>query len=81
MAKIAYIRVSTEHQNTELQHEAMPADIEKVFEEKVSGKSKERPQLKACLNYLRDGDEFYLSFRQKHPRLVGNGGGLNRPRR
>lgn len=60
MAKIAYIRVSTAQQNTELQHEAMPADIDKVFEEKVSGKSKERPQLKACLNYLRDGDELYV---------------------
>ena len=60
MAKIAYIRVSTEHQNTDLQHEAMPSDIEKVFEEKVSGKSKERPQLKACLTYLREGDELYV---------------------
>ena len=60
MAKIAYIRVSTEHQNTDLQREAMPSDIEKVFEEKVSGKSKERPQLKACLTYLREGDELYV---------------------
>lgn len=60
MAKVAYIRVSTTHQNTALQHEAMPADIEKVFEEKVSGKSKERPRLKECLAYLREGDELYV---------------------
>lgn len=60
MAKVAYIRVSTEHQNTELQYNAMPADIDKFFEEKISGKSKDRPQLKECLKYLREGDELYV---------------------
>ena len=60
MATIAYIRVSTEHQNTQLQREAMPADIETIFEEKVSGKSKERPALKECLKYVRKGDELYV---------------------
>ena len=45
--KVAYIRVSTEDQNTARQEEAMkPQDIEKV-----SGKSMDRPQLKAMLDY------------------------------
>lgn len=60
MAKVAYIRVSTVQQNTAAQLEAMPADIDKIFEEKVSGKNKEREQLKACMAYLREGDELYV---------------------
>lgn len=55
--KVAYIRVSTEEQNTARQEEAMKAQgTEKVFIEKVSGKNTDRPQLKAMLDYVREGD-------------------------
>lgn len=61
MAKVAYIRVSSEGQRTQRQENQMPADIDKTFIEKVSGKSKEgREQLKACLAYLREGDTLYV---------------------
>ena len=60
MANIIYIRVSTEEQNTGRQYVLLNEKgimIDKVFEEKVSGKnSKERPQLKALIEYVRSGD-------------------------
>lgn len=61
MAKVAYLRCSTQHQSTMRQEIQMPADIDKTFVEKVSGKSiQEREQLKACLAYLREGDTLYV---------------------
>lgn len=59
--KVAYIRVSTEEQNTARQ-DAMMKDqgIEKVFTEKISGKNMERPQLQAMLDYVREGDVVYV---------------------
>lgn len=59
--KIAYIRVSTSDQNTARQLTAMESvGIDKYFEEKISGKSMDRPQLKAMLEYVRDGDTVYV---------------------
>ena len=52
--QIGYIRVSTIDQNTDRQLHGITLD--KVFEDKCSGKDANRPQLKACLEYLRDGD-------------------------
>lgn len=61
MAKVAYIRCSTQHQRTDRQEIQMPNDIDKTFIEKVSGKSvEEREQLKACMAYLREGDTLYV---------------------
>ena len=55
--KVAYIRVSTEEQNTARQEEAMKGlGVEKVYIEKISGKNMERPQLKAMLDFVREGD-------------------------
>lgn len=62
MANIGYIRVSTQHQNTGRQHEDFSAKgitIDKLYEEKISGKNTERPQLKAMLQYVREGDTVY----------------------
>ena len=56
MAKIAYIRVSTQEQNTARQ-DAMFDESYKVFTDKASGKSTEgRPALEAMLAYIREGD-------------------------
>jgi DNA invertase Pin-like site-specific DNA recombinase len=49
-----YIRVSTVDQNTVRQLQDIPCD--RAYEEKVSGKDKNRPQLQAMLGSLRDGD-------------------------
>lgn len=51
---IGYLRVSTHDQNTSRQLDGIHLD--KIFEEHASGKDTDRPALKACLDYLRDGD-------------------------
>lgn len=57
MAKIGYIRVSTQEQNTARQDARINGETcDKVFTEKVSGKSADRPQLKAMMEYVREGD-------------------------
>jgi len=58
MALIGLVRVSTDKQNTERQHDALDPICLKVFEEKVSGKLtvEERPGLSAALEFIRNGD-------------------------
>lgn len=63
MANIGYIRVSTKEQNTGRQYADIAAKgivLDKVFEEKMSGKNTERPQLQAMLSYLREGDTLFV---------------------
>jgi DNA invertase Pin-like site-specific DNA recombinase len=52
--RIGYVRVSSYDQNPERQLEHLRAD--RVFTDKASGKDVERPQLKALLQYAREGD-------------------------
>jgi DNA invertase Pin-like site-specific DNA recombinase len=52
--RVGYIRVSSIDQNTERQLDGV--ELDKTFTDKVSGKDVNRPQLKAALEYLRDGD-------------------------
>ena len=52
--RIGYIRVSAVDQNTARQLDGV--ELDKVFTDKASGKDTNRPQLKAALDYLRDGD-------------------------
>lgn len=55
--KVGYVRVSTVEQNTARQEIIMEQlGVEKVFVDKMSGKNTERPQLKAMLGFVRDGD-------------------------
>ena len=55
--KIGYARVSTFDQNLNLQLDALKhAGCEEIFEEKISGASKERPQLIKLFSRLRKGD-------------------------
>lgn len=55
MAKIKYIRVSTQEQNTARQ-ETDKEQFDKVYIEKASGKNTDRPQLTAMMDYVREGD-------------------------
>lgn len=61
---VAYIRVSSTDQNPERQHEALqkagvvPA---RVFEEKISGATAERPQLQEMIAFVREGDTVYVA--------------------
>ena len=61
MSKIGYIRVSTEHQETARQQEIMcDYQVDRIFSEKISGANKDRPQLRAMLDYVREGDTLYI---------------------
>ena len=61
MSKIGYIRVSTEHQETDRQQEIMDSyQVDRIFSEKLSGANTNRPQLKATLDYVREGDTLYV---------------------
>ena len=55
--KVGYIRVSTKEQNTARQEVLMEQlGVDKVYLEKVSGKNKNRPELKSMLEFVREGD-------------------------
>lgn len=59
--KVGYIRVSAIDQNTESQKSLLEnVGMDKLFEEKVSGKNTDRPQLQAMLDYVREGDTVYV---------------------
>ena len=58
---IAYVRVSSQEQNEARQKEALEKHgIEKWYEEKVSGKNTDRPELQAMLDFARQGDTIYI---------------------
>ena len=68
MSRICYIRVSTEHQETARQQEIMcDYQVDRIFSEKISVSTqnalqfaKDRPQLRAMLDYVREGDTLYI---------------------
>lgn len=55
MAKIGYARVSSADQNLDRQLEKLKG-TERIFQESMSGAEKNRPQLSAMLDYIREGD-------------------------
>lgn len=55
MTKIGYARVSTTDQNLDRQLDQLK-HVDRLFQEAVSGVSKDRPQLKVMLDYIREGD-------------------------
>lgn len=55
--KVGYVRVSTVNQHEDRQLVTMEKfGVEKLFQEKVSGKDKNRPQLQQLLDFVREGD-------------------------
>jgi DNA invertase Pin-like site-specific DNA recombinase len=56
--EIGYIRVSSAGQNDERQLNGLNLDA--IFREKISGSSINRPKLKECLKYLRNGDTLHI---------------------
>lgn len=54
---VGYIRVSTTDQNPARQEEALKLhNVERIFEEHVSGKDMNRPKLNELLDFVREGD-------------------------
>lgn len=56
--KLGYIRVSSVAQNTDRQLDGL--ELDRVFEDKLSGKDTNRPQLQELLRYARRGDTVYV---------------------
>jgi len=56
--KIGYKRTSTVIQSTDRQLDGM--ELDRVFEDKLSGKDTNRPQLQELLAYARQGDTVYV---------------------
>lgn len=55
MARIGYARISASDQNMARQLEQLK-HVDKLFQEAISGASKDRPQLQIMLEYIREGD-------------------------
>lgn len=55
---VGYIRVSTDDQSTARQLAGV--ELDRVFEDKLSGKDTARPGLQDCLAYLREGDTLHV---------------------
>jgi len=60
MTTVGYARVSSTGQDLTLQLEKL-AGCDKVFKEKRSGIDAGRPALKACMEYLREGDSLLVT--------------------
>jgi DNA invertase Pin-like site-specific DNA recombinase len=61
--KLAYVRVSSEGQNTSRQDQQIEElNVDKVFSEKISGKNiQDRPQFQLMLDYAREEDIIYCA--------------------
>jgi DNA invertase Pin-like site-specific DNA recombinase len=73
MAKIGYIRVSTTDQHSDLQRNALiAANCDHIFEDKISGKTANRPGLKQALEHLQKGDTLVVWKLDRLGRSVKN---------
>src|ERR1043166_6366139 len=60
MALVGYARVSSVGQSLEVQLDKLK-HCDKIFQDKKSGASGQRPSLQACLDYLREGDALVVT--------------------
>lgn len=58
MMHVGYVRVSSPDQQALRQLEGV--SVARVFTDAVSGKNTQRPGLKACLDFIRDGDTLHV---------------------
>lgn len=62
MAKIGYARVSTAGQSLDVQIDTLKKyGCNKIYREKRSGTTADRPELSAILDYVRDGDSLVIT--------------------
>lgn len=60
MALVGYARVSSVGQSLDVQLDKLQ-QCDKIFQEKISGSTDKRPQLQACLEYVREGDVLIIT--------------------
>lgn len=70
MAAVGYIRVSSVDQALSRQLDGIQLD--KSFEDRLSGGTTKRPGLSACLEYLRDGDVLHVHSIDRLARNLGD---------
>lgn len=69
--RVGYVRVSTEEQNTARQDELMRSlDVERIYTDKASGKSKDRPGLDEMMKFIREGDTVIVESISRFARSV-----------
>lgn len=69
MALIGYARVSTTDQDLEVQIQALEKKgCLKIFQDKKSGTTDNRPGFLACFEYLREGDVLYMTHLDRFAR-------------
>lgn len=68
---VGYVRISTADQNEARQIEAL-GEVDKLFADKASGSTRKRPQLEACLGYLRSGDTLRVKSVDRLARSVSD---------
>ncbi len=60
MAIVGYARVSSIGQSLDVQLDKLQ-HCDKIYQEKQSGTNQKRPELKACLEYVREGDTLVVT--------------------
>jgi len=62
MAKIGYARVSTAGQSLDVQLDSLKKyGCDKIYQEKRSGTTADRPELTSVIDYVRDGDSLVIT--------------------
>lgn len=71
MPRIGYARVSSTGQSLEIQLEKLNrVQCDRVYQEKRSGRTADRPEFQSCMNYLREGDTLIVTRLDRLARSV-----------
>ncbi len=71
MPRIGYARVSSTGQSLEVQLEKLAqAQCDRIYQEKRSGTTADRPEFQSCMNYLREGDTLIITRLDRLARSV-----------
>ena len=71
MPRIGYARVSSTGQSLDVQLEKLTqAHCDRIYQEKRSGKTAERPEFQSCMKYLREGDTLIITRLDRLARSV-----------
>ena len=71
MPRIGYARVSSTGQSLEVQLEKLThAQCDRIYQEKRSGRTADRPEFQSCIHYLREGDTLIITRLDRLARSV-----------
>mgnify|MGYP003630945105 CR=1 FL=1 len=71
MPRVGYARVSSTGQSLEVQLEKLnQAPCDRIYQEKRSGRTADRPEFQSCMNYLREGDTLIITRLDRLARSV-----------